>query len=438
MGSVAAISILALTVALSLGRPQIGRLKIHHAHAAAIGALLVLGLRVLPLDLFLVAAKLLALPVVTIVSLMAITLIAERAGLFEIVANALARRARGSGRRLFTSLFVTGTLVGTFFTNDAAVLIFTPLVFHLVEKIGGDWTLEQKLPFYFAVLYVGNLVGALVIANPINIVVSSLFQIGFVEYARWMVFPAAVSAAISFAGLWFFFGSAIPRRFELAAQPRADAPRRRLQALCAGGLLLTLMGFFAEPLTGIPTWAVATAGALTLLAVHLTLGEGGPRPILRGVGWDVIVFLCGMFLVGMGLRNAGFTHVLGGWIQDLAGGDLARMRLSTGFIAAVCSAVLNNHPTAGMMAWTIQDFNLPPTETRMLAFSALVGGDLGPKMLPIGSLAALIWFRLLRDRGVEIPYRLYIKIGVPVTLVAVVASILALNLESWVVLHLLP
>lgn len=438
MGNVAAISILALTVGLSLGRPRIGRLKIHHAQAAVIGALLALGLRVLPPELLLVAAKLLALPVVTIVSLMVITLIAERAGLFEIVANALARRARGSGRRLFTSLFVTGTLVGTFFTNDAAVLIFTPLVFHLVEKIGGHWTLEQKLPFYFAVLYVGNLVGALVIANPINIVVSSLFHIGFVEYARWMVLPAAVSVAVSFAGLWFFFGSAIPRRFELPAQPRADAPRRRLQALCAGGLLLTLMGFFTEPLTGIPTWAVAMAGALTLLAVHLTLGEGGPRAILRGVGWDVIVFLCGMFLVGMALRNAGFTHVLGGWIQDLAGGDLSRMRLSTGFIASVCSAVVNNHPTAGMMAWTIQDFHLPPVETKMLAFSALVGGDLGPKMLPIGSLAALIWFRLLRDRGVEIPYRLYIKIGVPVTLIAVVASILVLNLELWLVRAFAP
>lgn len=53
-------------------------------------------------------------------------------------------------------------------------------------------------------------------------------------------------------------------------------------------------------------------------------------------------------------------------------------------------------------------------------------------MLPIGPLAALMWFSMLPARGVEIPYSLHIEIGIPVTLAADFLSLFALNLE-WLI-----
>jgi arsenical pump membrane protein len=432
MAQAAAFSIIAVTVGLSLWRPQIGRLRIHHGSAAVLGAGLTLLLGVGPPDLLITAARLLAAPVVTIVSLMVLTQIAERAGLFSLLGAALARQARGSGRRLFICLFFAGVLVGTVFTNDAAVLIFTPIVFALVEQIGGRaWRPENKLPFYFAVLYIANLVGAVVIANPINLVVANLLGIGFVEFAGWMALPAAVSIGVSFFGLWLYVRSRIPQEFAVAMAENRQSGLRPVQALCALAVSLTLLGFFAEPVTGVPTWLVALAGAAALLLLHTTLGGGELGPVVRGVGWDVIVFMCGMFVIGLGLRHVGITQLLGGLIEQLSGEDLASRRVCVGLLAGTGSAAINNHPTADLIAFTIQDFALPLAEKKLLAFAALIGGDLGPKMLPIGSLAALIWFRLLRDRGVEVPYALYIRIGVPVTLAALVASLLALELQVW-------
>ena len=64
-------------------------------------------------------------------------------------------------------------------------------------------------------------------------------------------------------------------------------------------------------MTGIPTWLVAFAGAVILLGVDSTLGKGNPVRILRGVSWDVLAFVVGIFIVVLGLRHAGLTHQIG-------------------------------------------------------------------------------------------------------------------------------
>jgi arsenical pump membrane protein len=376
-----------------------------------------------------VALKLLSFPILTIVSLMIITLIAERAGVFNLLAQSMAVAGGGNGRRLFAYIFACGTITGMLFTNDAAVLIFTPLVFQLVERVQGDsWTLRNKIPFYFAVLYVANLVGALVTSNPINIVVASLFHISFLEYARWMFLPAAASILVTFAGLALVFRKSVPRTYECPAFTAMTQDRLQL-ALCALVLCATLAGFFTESLTGIPTWLVACAGALILLGIHATTGKGDVPSVIRGVSWDVLIFVTGIFVVVMGLRRVGLTEQIGRLLSSLVGSGTSAMTFGTSLLAAASSSVLNNHPTAYMMGFAIRDLSTAAFQTKTLAFAALIGGDLGPKMLPIGSLAALIWFRLLRDRGVHVPYSLYIKIGIPVTIAAIVAAVMVLNVE---------
>lgn len=190
---VAAYSILALTVGLSLARPRVGRVRIHPATAAVLGAVLTLACGLLDMRDLERIFRFLSLPVVTIVSLMIVTLIAEKAGIFRYLAWRVARAARGDGRRLFAYLFALGTLTGALFTNDAAVLIFTPMVWRLIEQVKeDDWERKHQVVYYFAVLYVANLAAPLVIGNPINIIVANWFDIGFAEYAAWMVLPLSL------------------------------------------------------------------------------------------------------------------------------------------------------------------------------------------------------------------------------------------------------
>lgn len=435
MTDVGAFSILALTVSLSLSRPKVWRFRIHHSTAAVIGAVLTLVGGFLPWGLAVAALQFLFFPVITIVSLMIITGVAEKAGLFEFLANSIARLASGDGRKLFAYIFFTGTITGTIFTNDAAVLIFAPLVIDLIDRIQlNSWTRANKIPYYFGVLYIANLVGALTISNPINIVVTSFFHIPFVEYAAWMVLPAFASVIATYHGLKYFFRNDIPHTYDLS-EVMESSPRTDFQLLMWSAivLILTLLGFFTGSYIGVPTWAIAVSGAIILLTVYTVKNGSRSMEIIGHVGWDVIVFVVGIFIIARGLRQAGLTEHIANFVTFVGGHTMPQLTSVISYTAAVCSSIMNNHPTADTMAMVIRDLGLPEDRTRMLVFSALIGGDLGPKMLPIGSLAALLWFRILRNKGVHIPYSQYIRIGIPVTLLAILLSLLVLNLEYFLV-----
>ena len=301
----AAFSILAMTITVALRKPRIWRVQLSHAESAVLGAVLIVALDIVPLPLARKTLQFLAAPVITIISLMVITLVAEEAGLFSQLARRIACAADGNPRKLFAYIFLAGTVTGAIFTNDAAVLIFTPLVFHLIEEAQyDDWTPRHKVPFYFAVLYVANVAGVLVISNPINIVAAKLFRISFAEYAAWMVLPAIASILVSYGGLKLVFALHLPARFQPLGPTRVDPRQRRVMIACAVVLLVTLLLLAGESWSGVPPWAVTLAAAVILLSLHCLTTRTGPIRPLRRVGWDVIAFIVGIYIIAVGLRNS--------------------------------------------------------------------------------------------------------------------------------------
>jgi arsenical pump membrane protein len=61
-----------------------------------------------------------------------------------------------------------------------------------------------------------------------------------------------------------------------------------------------------------------------------------------------------------------------------------------------------------------------------LVYAALVGGDLGPRLLPMGSLAGLLWLHALRAREVTVSLATFVRVGAIVTLPSLAVSLLVL------------
>lgn len=432
----ATVSILLITCGLALSKPRIGRFHIEKGMAGIIGAVLTILIGGISFPQVVQTLAFLIRPVSTIVGLMALTLIAEQSGLFRALACWIAKKAGGSGIRLFTYIFILGTCTGTVFTNDTTVLIFTPLVLRLIEEVKDDsWSEASAIPFYFAVLYVANLVGALVVSNPINIIIANLFSITFFGYARWMFFPAIASMVVTYFGLRFFFRGQIPKTYNLEGVRSVNLSDNSIRAQWISGIVLVviLIAFFLTNQLGIPFWVISVSGAIVAALATYPTRAISYTHVVKGIGWDVLVFMVGMFIVSVGLRNAGLTTVLHKFFTVLCGESVHGLSIAMAFASGAMSSVINNHPTIDIMGLTIQDMHIVGDYAvrikKILAMSVLIGGDLGPKMLPIGSLAAMMWFKLLAERGVNISYLQYIKIGVPVTMAAIFISITILLAE---------
>jgi arsenical pump membrane protein len=182
-------------------------------------------------------------------------------------------------------------------------------------------------------------------------------------------------------------------------------------------LLVTIASIATYPLLaalGRPLWPVAAIAAL--ICSGLALHQGVRlRAIGSGVSWELVPFLFGVLVLATGLARAGATAQL----AELYASSPAPLA-TIGTVAAGGSALINNHPMALLHSLTLA--GAPDDHI----FAALIGGDLGPRLLPIGSLAGLLWLHALKQQGVTISVGTFARIGVLVTIPSLAVSLFVL------------
>jgi arsenical pump membrane protein len=420
----AAFGALALTLFLVLSRPRIGRAgHLNPALGALPGVLLMLALGVLTPSDLLRAALLLWRPLITVASIMATTSVAHRLGIFDRVSRSIEIRTRGPVPRAFTTVYVIGALTAAVFNNDAAILLLTPIVIPVIRRL---YPMRPYLvvPFGFAVFTSAG-VAPLCTSNPMNLVVAERAGLGFNAYALRMI-PVALAASLS---SYFMLRIGFRRELEDSIPARGPEAGSLLPMESTSTGVLSVVGatFAAYPILSLfdaPVWLAAVTCALLVSVLGLRARKVTGAQILGGVAWDVLAFLFCIFVTAVGLENVGITRAMGD-LYRLAGDGPAIALI--GAFSAAGSAVVNNHPMAILNALAMRTL---PGDTRWLTLAALVGGDLGPRLLPMGSLAGLLWIDMTRRLGLDIKVREFVRIGVLVTVPALAASLAVLWLES--------
>lgn len=410
---------LGLTVGLAVLRPTVRGIVFSPGRAAVLGVAVLLATRLLrPADLV-EAAWLQWRPLLALTAIMIMTGVVQEVGAFERLAARIERRARSrTAAHTFTVVFIVSVVTPSLLNNDAAILILTPLVVALTRRLyPGEARVTRA--FAFAVFLAPG-VAPFIMSNPMNMIVAEFSGLDFNSYAAVMLPLSVAGAALTYVILRLVFArllrSVTPAPEGIVTTLHAHPAERPAVAL----LVVVFLAYPVGASLGGETWFVAVAGACGSLVLVRTYGVAPLRKVAGHVSLDILAFLWGIFLVVQGLRGVGAVD----WLAALYGGTPAGSgaHLATiGATSALGSAIIDNHPMSILNMMALDGSGDPKP-----LLAALVGGDIGPRLLPIGSLAGLLWMDLLRRSGIDIGLGRFLRLGTIVLIPTLTLSLLLL------------
>lgn len=388
---------------------------------AILGAIVALILGVVSINDVLDVTNIVWDATLAFIGIIILSLVLDEIGFFEWCALKMAKFSKGSGIRMFVYSILLGSFVSALFANDGAALILTPI---LLAKMR---VLQLSTKTIIAFLLAGGFISdsaslPFVFSNLTNIVTANYFNIGFMDYFLNMIVPFIVSVIASIIFLWLILRKDIPKKVDirLLKEPKSVIKNMNLFYFSWFFLAFLLSAYALGDIYKLPISFFALGGALVLLIIASLTKSVNAKNIIKEAPWQIVWFSIGLYIVVYGLKNAGLTEYLTTILNYLVlQGDTMAI-ISTGFISAILSAVMNNLPTIMIMDIALKDI---PNEA--LAYANIIGCNLGPKMTPFGSLATLLWLHVLAKKGIKISFWEYSKFGLIITPPVLLITLLA-------------
>ncbi|TDB26515.1 arsenic transporter [Stenotrophomonas sp. ATCM1_4] len=350
-----------------------------------------------------------------LVGMMVLAELARREGLFDWLALFAIRHARGSGRRLFDLVFLVGTMVTVFLSNDATAVVLTPAVYAACKAAR-----TNPLPYLFACAFIANAASfVLPISNPANLVVFGEHMPPLPQWLAQFTLPSLAAIGATYLVLRWVHRREIaqPLITTPAHRPLSDGGRFSAFGVLFTGAVLLATSALGGPL-GLMTFC---AGALSLAAVCLRR-RCSPLPVLRNVSWGVLPLVAGLFVLVEAVAQTGIIQSAASALEAIAHGSPHQAGWIAGTTAAALSNLANNLPV-GLASGSLGQMAELPAQTRA---ALLIGVDLGPNLSVTGSLATMLWLVALRREGEHVSALDFLRVGALVMPPALIGALLLL------------
>ncbi len=333
----------------------------------------------------------------TVGFLAAILLIADgcrREGLFHAMGTVMARGSGGSPQRLLAFVFVIAAAITAVLSLDATIVLLTPVVFATAARMR-----TSAKPHVYACAHLANSASLLLpVSNLTNLLAFHASKLSFLRFATLMVLPTIAAVGVEWVVFRRFFAVELKRPRRAGVRPaQPEVPRFAIAVLA-----LTLAGFAISSVVGIePVWfAAAGAGAISIPA--LARRTATPVALARAVEPGFLIFVLGLGVIVQAASVNGLDSAVRAVLPT--GGSLPDL-LAIAALSAIFANLLNNLPATLMLVPVAAAAGTGPV------LATLVGVNVGPNLTYVGSLATLLWRRVLRAEDSDVELGEFLRLG---------------------------
>jgi Na+/H+ antiporter NhaD/arsenite permease-like protein len=417
---IASAIIAALTfAALAVGK--LPRLQMNRAAIALAGAGLILILNVVSFDDAMRSIDLST--IFLLLSMMVVNAVLELAGFFTWVGELVIERAQ-SPVALLVLVVLTAGVLSALFINDPVALMLTPLVCGVVMRLKRD-----PLPYLIALATAANIGSAATITgNPQNILIGTSSGIPFVTFLARIAPVSLVGMVIVVGVVVLLYRREFTRPLGVddpqtpLAEFQPEAPARtggaahyeRIYIPVLRKSLIVIGLMLAAFLANVNVALAAYLAACALLVTRRIRSE----QILALIDWPLLLLFLGLFIVTGSLEHTGASAWLFERVRPLAFGGTAPLTL----VMLVLSNLISNVPAVLLFRPLVAQFADPERTWLVLAAASTLAGNL----TLIGSVANLIVAEQARKFKIDLSFGAYLRAGVPITLLSLLAVIVLL------------
>ncbi|EAJ0878433.1 arsenic transporter [Campylobacter upsaliensis] len=348
----------------------------------------------------------------SLVGLIIFALSLEKLGFFEVLAHYTLRLSTHRQTlhlqtwKFFVFIGVLASVLATFFSNDGAILILTPLIIALLTHI--ENVKFSRSPLIIFLLFVGFMSdfasNTFIFSNLTNIITTDFFTITFIDFALAMALPQLFVILATLVLFWILFTRKLPKTLEFKVHTQA-LPKPSITLFCFALTLLLLFGIIGGEKFGFAlcvfTLGVAFLSTLCGILTH----KIALKQMLKLAPLGIVAFSLGLFIVVFGLNNMGLVGLLAEGLKHFDTLPLFAQIFSVGISSSLGSSVINNLPMVMLGDLALKD------SSNALIFAHLLGCNVGAKLTPIGSLATLLWLFSLKRYGISISFLQYMLVA---------------------------